>query len=119
MREEAPEAVLTSTVWNWGIYYSRLVLSVIDGTFTTEPYFGGLNEGVVGLAPFNEGLLPAGAAEAVADGRRRIESGEFDVFDGVMETNDGLTIGEEGARLTDAEIWTSLNWYYRNVVEVR
>ena len=119
MRDEAPEAVLTSTVWNWGVYYSRLVRSVLDGTFTTEPYFGGLNEGVVGLAPFNEGLLPAGAAEAVAEGRRRIESGEFDVFDGVMETNDGRTVGEEGGRLADAEIWTGLNWYYRNVVEVR
>jgi len=118
MRSDAG-TVITSVLWNWNVYYSRLVQDVIDGVFTTEPYLGGLNEGLVDLSPFNERLMPAGAAEVMAAERKRIESGEFDVFEGVMKTNDGRTVGEEGRRLSDAEITGGLNWYYRNVIEVQ
>ena len=118
MRNDA-DIVITSVLWNWNVYYSRLVRSVIDGTFTTEPYFGDLNEGLADLSPFNEHLMPAGAAEIVAAERRRIESGELGVFEGLMETNDGRTVGREGHRLSDAEILGGLNWYYRNVVEIQ
>ena len=41
--------------------------------------------------------------------------GKFNVFDGVIETNDGQKIGEEGKTLSDAEITGKINWYYKNV----
>ncbi|MDR2528766.1 MAG: BMP family ABC transporter substrate-binding protein [Synergistaceae bacterium] len=119
MSRVAPGAVITSVLWNWGVYYTRLVQSVIDGTFTTAPYFGGLKDGVVDLAPLKESLLPDGAAEAVAEARREIESGVNGVFDGLMETNEGRTVGVEGGTLSDAVICDSLDWYYRNVREIR
>ena len=119
MSPDAPDAVVTSVVWDWGVYYTWLIKSVIDGSFTTKPYYGGLKEGIVNLAPFSEHLLPAGASEAVIAERKRIESGEFDVFDGPMETNDGQIVGEEGGTLPDSVIQGQINWYYRNVTEVR
>jgi basic membrane protein A len=117
MRIDA-ETVITSVLWHWNAYYTYLVQSVINGTFTTEPYFGGLREGIVGLSPFNERLLPVGAAAAVEAMRKKIESGAFDVFDGVMETNDGRIIGTEGRRFSSAEILSGIDWHYRNIVEV-
>jgi basic membrane protein A len=119
MSRVAPGAVITSVMWNWGVYYTRLVQSVIDGSFTTEPYFGGLRDGVVDLAPLNENLLPPEAAETVAKARAEIEDGVNGVFDGVMETNEGRTVGVEGGTLSDAVICDSLDWYYRNVRELR
>jgi len=113
------EHLITSVARNWSVYYLRLVQSVIDGAFTTEPYFGGLKEGVIDLAPFNERLLPAGAAEAVGAARKNIESGTFDVFEGAMETNDGRIIGTEGHRLSDTEILRGMHWYYHNIVEAQ
>ena len=117
MRETAPKAVITSVVWNWGIYYSRLAQSLLDGSFSTQPYLGDLKDGMVDIAPLNAELAPAGAAEAVAVARRRMESGEFDVFQGRLTTNDGHVVGEDGRALPYGEIAGGMNWYYRNVVE--
>ena len=44
-------------------------------------------------------------------------SGEWDVFDGVIECNDGTTVGEEGKSMPDSDITGNMNWYYKNVVE--
>jgi basic membrane protein A len=41
----------------------------------------------------------------------------FNVFDGVLETNDGRTVGSAGLTLGDSEIIGNMNWYYRNIVE--
>jgi basic membrane protein A len=116
MSREAPGAVIASVVWNWGKYYIYLVQNVIDGSFTTNPYFGGLREGIVDLTPLS-GLAVPGAAEAIAAARARIESGAFNVFDGALETNDGRIIGEPGITLPDEVITGGINWYYRNVRE--
>jgi basic membrane protein A len=116
MSRKAPNAVITSVVWNWGEYYTYLVRSVIDGSFTTAPYFGDLREGIVDLTPLSDFAAP-GTAEAIAAARARIESGAFNVFDGEMETNDGRIIGEPGSTLPDDVITGGINWYYRNVRE--
>jgi basic membrane protein A len=117
MSGEAPGAVLCSVVWNWGVYYTRLVQSVIDGSFTTTPYFGGIDDGMVDITPIAAGLAAPGTAGAVDTEKLRIMNGGFNVFDGVLETNDGRTIGAGGTTLPDSEITGGINWYYRNVVE--
>ncbi|MDR3256027.1 MAG: BMP family ABC transporter substrate-binding protein [Synergistaceae bacterium] len=117
MKNDAPRTTITSVVWNWGSYYIHLLESVIDGSFTTKTYYGGIDEGVVDLSPLDESLVPPGVAEAVAAARERIMSAEFDVFEGVMETNDGSVVGVEGGALSDEEIQSGIHWYYRNVVE--
>jgi basic membrane protein A len=117
MRGDAPRATVTSVVWNWGVYYTWLAQSVLDGSFTTKPYLGDLKDGMVSLAPLHETLAPPGAAEAVEAARKRMESGNFDVFEDALETNDGRLVGAEGARLSYEEIASGMNWYYRNVAE--
>jgi basic membrane protein A len=119
MREYAPNSVLTSTVWNWGAYYTFLIRSVIDGTFTTEPFYGGLAEGVVDVAPLTEALAAPGTEEAVNAARNRIRNEKFNVFDGKMETNYGRVVGMDGQTLSDSEITGGINWYYRTVTVLR
>jgi basic membrane protein A len=116
MENDAPGATVVSVVWNWGVYYSYLVKSVINGTFTTSPYMGDIKDGMVGLTALNERILPHGVSDAVNAARERIESGQFGVFDGVMETNDGKSIGEPGKTLSDAEI-AGIDWYYRGIIQ--
>jgi len=118
MSADAPAAVLTSVLWHWGSYYTFLVQSVIDGSFTTAPWFGSLKDGVVNIAPLNKNIsLNEQTASILEEERRRIESGAFDVFSGIMETNKGKSIGREGEKLPDDEIRNGINWYYRTVVE--
>lgn len=46
-----------------------------------------------------------------------ILDGTFNVFDGVIETNDGSTVGEEGKTLDDGTITGGINWYFKTVEE--
>jgi len=119
MSVEAPEAVLTSVIWNWGAYYTTFVQSVMSGSFSTEPWFGSLKDRIVDLAPLNENIpLDNNVFRILYEERQRIESGNFDVFSGVIETNEeGKTVGEEGKNLSDEDIREKINWYYRTVVE--
>lgn len=116
MSKDAPKAVLTSTVWNWGAYYTTAVQSLVDGTWTGENYFGGLKEGLVDLAPLSD-ICAEGTKEKVEEAVKKIESGEWDVFDGVIECNDGTTVGTEGQSMSDADITGNIHWYFKNVVE--
>jgi basic membrane protein A len=113
-----PGTVLTSVVLHWGGYYSHLVRSVIDGTFSPAPYFGGIAEGIVDITPLAPDLTSPGMAEAVEDARRDIREGRFNVFEGELETSDGGIIGKKGETLPDSEIIGNIHWYYRNVVEL-
>lgn len=115
MSKDAPGAVLTSVMWDWSVYYTYAVQSVIDGTWTGENYFGGMADGLVDIAPLSD-LCAEGTQEAVEAARKQITEEGFNVFDGVIETNDGSTVGEEGSTLSDSDITGSMNWYFKNVV---
>jgi basic membrane protein A len=116
MSKDAPKAVLTSTMWNWEAYYTSAVQSVIEGTWDGSNYFGGMGEGLITLAPLSD-LCAEGTAEKIEEAKAKITSGEWDVFTGVIETNDGKTVGEEEKSLDDATITGGINWYFKNVVE--
>jgi len=119
MSADAPKAVITSVIWRWSAYYTFLVQSVIDGTFTSAPWYGSLKDKVVDIAPLNKNIpLNADATRIIEEERARIESGEFNVFDGVMKTNDGMSIGKEGGRLTEDEIRNEMLWYYRTIIDL-
>lgn len=115
MSKDAPGAVLTSVMWDWSVYYTSAVQSVIDGTWSGENYFGGMNEGLVTIAPLSD-LCAEGTQEAVEAARNQIINEGFNVFDGVIETNDESTVGAEGSTLSDGDITGNMNWYFKNVV---
>ena len=48
----------------------------------------------------------------VDEAKAKLEDGSFNVFDGVIETNDGKTVGEEGKTLDDATITGDLSRYF-------
>lgn len=117
MSKDAPKATITSAVWNWGAYYTWAVKQVVDGTWKCENYYGGMKEGMIAYSPLNESIAAQGTKEKIAEAEKLILDGTFNVFDGVIETNDGNTIGEEGKTLSDATITGGINWYFKTVVE--
>ena len=42
-------------------------------------------------------------------------SGEWDVFTGPIEDNQGNVVCAEGEKLDDATITGGINWYFKNV----
>lgn len=118
MSKEAPDSCLCSVIWNWSAYYTSAVQSIIDGTWDGSNYYGGMNENLVGITELAD-FCADGTAEKVKEAKKQILSGEIGVFDGVIETNEGTTVGEEGKTLDDATITGAINWYFKtvNVVE--
>lgn len=117
MGKEAPKAALCSVIWNWSAYYTAAVQSVIDGTWDGSNYYGGMAEGLVQLTSLSDFNVPE-AQEKIDEAAAAIISGKFNVFDGVMETNDGRMIGTEGKTLDDATITGGIDWYFKNVVVI-
>ena len=115
MSKETPKSCLCSVIWNWSAYYTSAVKSIIDGTWDGSNYYGGMSEGLVDITDLAD-FCVKGTQEKVDDASLLILSGKFNVFDGVMQTNDGKTVGEAGKTLDDATITGGINWYYKNVV---
>ena len=114
MSKDAPNACLCSVIWNWSAYYTAAVQSVIDGTWDGSNYYGGMSENLVGITSLAD-FCAEGTEEKVEEAKKQILSGENGVFDGVIETNDGKTVGEAGKTLDDATITGKLNWYFKTV----
>ena len=117
MSKETPDSCLTSVIWNWSAYYTSAVKSVMNGTWDGSNYYGGMAEGLVGITNLAS-FAADGTQEKVDKATAAILSGENNVFDGVLETNTGDTVGSEGSTLDDATITGGINWYYRNVAVV-
>ena len=117
MSKETPDSCLTSVIWNWSAYYTSAVQSIIDGSWDGSNYYGGMAEGLVGITNLAS-FAAEGTQEKVDEATAAILSGQSNVFDGVMTTNTGETIGQEGSTLDDATITGGINWYYHNVVIV-
>lgn len=115
MSKETPDSCLCSVIWNWSAYYTFAVESIIDGTWDGSNYYGGMAEGLVDITNLAD-FCVEGTQEKVDEVTAQILSGAFNVFDGVIETNDGSTVGEEGKTLDDATITGGINWYFKNVV---
>lgn len=114
MRKETPDSCLCSVIWNWSAYYTTAVQSVIDGTWTGDNYYGGMQEGLVAITDLAD-FCTEGTQEKVDEAKAKILSGEGNVFDGEMETNTGEIVGKTGETLDDATITGNINWYYKNV----
>lgn len=114
MRKHVPNATLMSVVWNWSAYYTSAVGSIIDGTWDGSNYYGGMQEGVVGITDLSDFNNPE-AQKKINEISAKILDGSFNVFDGKIQTNTGSIIGEDGKTLDDSKITGGINWYFKNV----
>ena len=114
MSKEAPDACLCSVTWNWSAYYTSAVQSVIDGTWDGSNYYGGMNENLVSITSVASFAAP-GTQEKVNEAKQQILAGKNGVFDGVIETNTGATVGTAGKTLDDSTITGGINWYFKTV----
>ncbi|NIK68956.1 MULTISPECIES: BMP family ABC transporter substrate-binding protein [unclassified Paenibacillus] len=113
MTRYAPEAYLTNPTWNWGPYYTKVVQSVIDGTWKSEQYSGDMVDGMVGLAPLGPSI-PDDVKKLVEDAKAKIISGELDVFSGPITDASGASKQEAGQTMSLEQI-LEMNWFVKGV----
>lgn len=112
MRRFAPTAQLTSVVHQWDGYYTQVAKSVLNGTWSAKPVWGGLKEGFIALAPLSP-RVDRDAAALVEARRRAIVEGRFRPFSGRLVDNERRVHLAEGA--LDDQAISTMNWFVEGV----
>ncbi len=113
MRKFAPKAQLTAIIDNWDGYYVQRAKDVLDGTWKSGDTWGGLNTGMVEMAPYNEAIPLAVVSDAKAT-VAGIISGAIHPFSGPVKNQAGEVVVPEGKVASDGEL-LSMDWYVEGV----
>lgn len=113
MQAKAPKAYMTSPVWNWAPYYVEQIKAIKEGTWKSESYWKGLEDGIVSLAPITANA-PTGAKEAVDKAQAAILSGENKIFVGPIMDQSGKVKIEKDVVMTDSEM-LQFDWFVKGV----
>ena len=114
MREFVGDSVLTSPLWNWGPKYLEIAQAIMDGTYSSESYWGGLEDNVVELAELSP-EVDAATAALVDEYEEKILSGEWDVFCGAINGQNGELSVAPGTCMSDEEM-LNMGWFVEGVV---
>jgi basic membrane protein A and related proteins len=110
----APKAHLTAPVWNWAPFYERTVNAVREGTWTSEDYWGGMDDGIVGLAPMGP-MVPEDVRRQVEAKQQEIISGQEKVFVGPIKDQAGTERVAEGTVMADEQL-LGMDWFVQGVL---
>ena len=108
-----PNAQLTAVTHHWGDYYTRAVNAVRDGSWKTDSTWGGIKEGMVGLAGTSD-KVPADVIAKVAKVEAEIRSGTFSPFQGPVMGQDGATLIAAGTTMGDDDL-QKMGFYVQGV----
>ncbi|MCL2842586.1 MAG: BMP family ABC transporter substrate-binding protein [Oscillospiraceae bacterium] len=103
----APSAVLTSPMFDWSIYLTYAVRSVVEGSSVQPDFLAGLAEGMVLLSPLNPNTVTPDAEGYIESARAALLAGK-NVFTGPIYDNEGnqlLADGEEFIEPLAAPSW--------------
>ena len=110
----APDAWVTAPVWNWGPRYAAIINAVADGSYSPGAYWGGMDDGIVGLAPLADDV-PADVVELIDSTAESIASGSWDVFTGPINDQDGNQRVAGGETMDDGSM-LGMDWFVEGVV---
>lgn len=108
------DKILVSPMWNWGNYMIPAVQSVLDGTWKSQSYWGGLEDEMIHLSPISP-LVPKAVVDEVMAVQDTIRNGEWDVFWGELKDNTGAVRQKAGEKMSDDAMLT-MDWFVEGVI---
>ncbi|MBN8938064.1 MAG: BMP family ABC transporter substrate-binding protein [Rhizobiales bacterium] len=110
-----PKAQLTSIVNDWVPYYTARVKAMLDGTWTSGDVWGGLNTGLVHMAPYTN--MPAEVKAQAEATEAAIKAGTLHPFRCPVVRADGQTVECKGNGVLSDEQILGMNFYVRGIDE--
>jgi basic membrane protein A and related proteins len=110
----APKAHLTAPVWNWKVYYTKVVDDVRKGTWKAGAVWPGMDTGIVGLAPFGP-MVPKELQDKVNAEKAKIIAGEQKIFVGPIKDQNGEVKLGAGKVASDEEL-LGMTWFVEGVI---
>jgi basic membrane protein A len=113
MQRFAPHAQLAAVTHHWGVFYSAVARTVLDGTWTPRPVWGGMKDGFVQLSAI-DASLPKDVRALVAARQRDIVAGRLQPFSGRLIDNTGRVRQEQG--VMDDKTIATMDWFVAGVL---
>ncbi len=110
----APKSWLTASVYHWGPYYLRRVKAAMNGTWKSGFYYGTINDGFTGLAPYGPSVT-AKTKAAIAAKLKALKNHAFYEFAGPLYDQANHLKVPKGKRLTVNDLY-AMNWLVRGVI---
>jgi basic membrane lipoprotein Med (substrate-binding protein (PBP1-ABC) superfamily) len=119
--EDGVAANLVMPLWNWGIFYEKMIQSILAGSYQSEGnaqgkalnYWWGMSAGVIDLIYSNN--VPTGLRRMAAHLRRDICKGDIVPFYGEIYAQDGTKKNEEQHEMEPEDIM-KMDYLVENVV---
>jgi len=113
MSKYGPHAQLTAVTHVWDAYYTRVAQSVLDGTWKPDHVWGGIKDGMIRMAPFND-AVPQDVRAQMLKAQADIVSGKLHPFTGPMKDNEGKLRLAGGTTMTDDAL-NKMDYYVEGV----
>ncbi|RRD94812.1 BMP family ABC transporter substrate-binding protein [Clostridiales bacterium COT073_COT-073] len=104
---------LAIPLWNWGVFYEKILISIINGDYSRSKLFGssenainywwGLSSGVVEFF-YSKNLLSRELIRSLEFMKKMMVQGNFQPFSGEIYDNKGRQIQTEGQNMTSQNI---------------
>lgn len=118
------DKVLTSVIWNWGKYYSRIIEDVLQGSNFSffdlfggsneiEKFWGGMKSGVVDITDISDDFTPQ-TKTMLNSIKKAIKEELFHPFTGPIRDNEGLLRIEKNTQISDENLY-SIDWFVDNI----
>ncbi len=115
MKSYAENAYLTAPIFNWSVYYKHKINAMLDGTWSVEQSWGGMDTGIVDLDTMTD-LVSAEAKTKVNEIKPLLAAqGNAYIFTGPLKDNKGNVVVADGVTLTRDE-QSSMYWLVEGVV---
>ena len=121
-RYENGEAInLVAPLWNWGIFYEKLIQSILGGAYESEGesetkalnYWWGMSAGVIDLVYSKK--VPRGVRRLAEHMKFDISIGDVVPFVGEIYCQEGILRNPAGERMRPEEIM-KMDWLVENVI---
>jgi basic membrane protein A and related proteins len=110
----APHSWLTASIYHWGPYYLKRVKAAMNGTWKTGFYYGTINDGFTGLAPYGPGVS-AKTKKAIAAKLKALKNRSFYEFAGPLYDQGGKLRVAKGKKLSVRDLY-AMNWLVKGVI---
>jgi simple sugar transport system substrate-binding protein len=108
-----PKAQLTADTDYWGDYYTKRTQAVLDGKWTSEDTWDGLDKGMVVMSSYTN--MPDDVKKMAMDTEAAIKSGKLHPFKCPITDQDGKTVECKGGTHLDAGQILSMNFYVKGI----
>jgi basic membrane protein A and related proteins len=113
MERFAPKAQLTAIIDDWSDYYIRRTKAALDGTWKSEDVWGGLDSGMVKMAPYKN--MPEDVRKMAQETEEAIRTGKKHPFTCPIQRQDGAEVECKGKGVLADEQILGMNFYVRGI----